>query len=132
MKKHSIYISLFFLVFVTGCYQDEVIPSKPGIALPPVADLQYEVRDTGVTLSWKLPTSFSEDIIQPVSVQVRISVNGHNAGTHILPNAPESYSYPSYDPSKTYRFTVKVIGDVDTADPHVSDLRYSLGKTVAF
>lgn len=132
MKKFIFHITTFCIILFTGCNRDEIIPSKPGEAILPVEDLQYAIADTDVNLTWNLPSSFSEEIIQPVSILVRISVDGQNAGTYVLENAPESYTYNSYDPLKDYRFTVKVMGDVDTMDPHVSNLRYSLGKTVAF
>ncbi|MEX2593083.1 MAG: DUF4945 domain-containing protein [Anditalea sp.] len=132
MKNLIFYIFTFCIILSTGCNRDEIIPSKPGEALYPVEDLQYAIDDSNVILTWQLPSSFSDEIIQPVSVLVRISIDGQNAGTHVLQSAPESYSYSPYDPLKEYRFTVKVMGDVDTVDPHVSDLRYSLGKTVAF
>lgn len=132
MKKLIRYPSFSCLLLTTACSQDDIIRSKPGEALLPVEDLNYSVSDNNVVLTWKLPSSFSEDIVKPVSVQVRVAVDGQNAGTHVLENAPESYSYSPYDSSKAYRFTVKVRGDVDTSDPYVSNLRYSLGKTVAF
>jgi len=92
----------------------------------------HDIMGSNVNLTWQLPSSYPDDIIEPVEVQVKISVNGQNAGTHVLSNAPENYTYTPYDPSKNYRFTVKVMGEVSTENPHVSPLRYSLGKTVAF
>jgi hypothetical protein len=115
-----------------GCDRDEVLPSKPGEAISPVEDLQYTTGTSDVILTWQLPSSYPDNTVQPVSVQIKLSIDGQNAGTFVLPNAPERYTYSPYDPSKEYRFTVKVVGDVDTMDPFVSDLRISLGKTVAF
>ena len=41
-------------------------------------------------------------------------------------------TFTDYDPQDTYKFIVKVRGEVDTDNPNLSDLRYSLGKTVEF
>lgn len=132
MKKIILYIVAFTVLLITGCYRDEILPYKPGEAIQPVENLQYTIAGTEVMLTWSLPPSYADEIIQPVAVQVRISVDGQNAGTHVIGNAPESYTYSSYDPQRKYRFTVKVVGDVDTQEAHVSNLRYSLGQTVAF
>ena len=132
MKKFILSIATVCMLLLMGCNNDEIIPSKPGEALQPVEELQYDLAEPNIRLSWQLPASFSADIIQPVSVQVKILVDGQNAGTHVLPDSPESYTYSPSDPSKEYRFTVKVMAEVDAENPNISNLRYSLGKTVAF
>jgi hypothetical protein len=132
MKKYFFYILILSVLLYSGCYEDEIIDSKPGEAIDPVTDLEYAIAETHVNLRWEFPSAYPEDILQPVSVLVRITVDGQTEGTVILEEAPVSYTYTAYDPSKTYRFTVKVVGAVETSDPYASDLRYSLGKTVAF
>ncbi|HLT06992.1 MAG TPA: DUF4945 domain-containing protein [Cyclobacteriaceae bacterium] len=115
---------------LSSCVSDDIIDSKPGEALAPVENLQYIVQGSAVQLTWDLPSSISSDVIQPVSVQIRVAIDGQSGGTFVLDNAPESFLYSGYDPLKTYRFTVKVLGEVDTTEPHISNLRYSLGKTI--
>lgn len=132
MNNFLLYISAFCLILISGCNKDEILPYKPGEALQPVENLDFTLADTEVLLTWNLPTSYPDVIVQPVSVQIRISVDGQNAGTHVLENAPESYTFSPYEPQRNYRFTVKVMGDVDTMDPHRSNMKYSLGETVAF
>lgn len=130
-KNNIIYIILLSVV-CSGCVSDEIIDSKPGEALAPVENLDYDIQGAAVEISWELPQSFSGDIIQPVSVQIRIAADGQNNGTFVIDNAPERFLYSGYDPQKAYRVTVKVVGMVDTAEAHISNLRYSLGKTVSF
>lgn len=130
MKSITLYIIVLGLVFLSGCSEDGIVDSKPGDPIDSVTNLEFSIDTSGVKLTWKLPSSFPEDIIQPVSVFIRVKTDGITADTKELGDAPESYTYTSYDPSKEYRFTVKVMGRVDTDEPHVSDLRYSLGKTV--
>lgn len=132
MKRYIFYSSIFCVLLCSGCREEEIILSKPGEPIDPVSNLEYAIADSSATLIWELPATFSDEIIKPVSVLIRISIDGQNAGTYILENAPESYTYSPYDPSKTYRFTVKIQGAVDTSDPYRSKLRISPGKTVAF
>lgn len=131
MKKYLLYIYFLGILFCAGCSKEELITSKPGESIAPVTNLAYSVAENQVNLTWKLPATFSEDIMQPVTVLVRISVDGQSGGTQVLENAPESFSYLSYDPAKKYRFTVKVQGKVNTTDPYRSKLRVSPGSTVA-
>lgn len=131
MKKYVVYISILSVLFCSSCYEDEIIDSKPGESIDPVSNLEYSISSDNVILTWNLPSTYPDDIIEPVLVQIRILIDGQSGGTVVLERAPESYTFSPYDSSKEYRFTVKVMAEVDTSDPHVSDLRYSLGKTVA-
>jgi len=120
-------ISLF--VF-TAC-EYEIIDSKPGESLDPVSNLNYSVSGSEVTLTWDLPTSYPDDIIQPVSVFIRITRNGASAGTQTISEAPTSFTFP-YESGSSYKFIVKVMGEVDTDNKNFSDLRYSPGVTIEF
>lgn len=131
MKKYFFYIPILsFLLICFSCQDEDILLSKPGEAIDPVTNLDYSIAGDKVNLTWKLPSTLPNDIIEPVSVQIKISIDGQNKGARILENAPESFTFSSYDPSKKYRFTVKLKANVDTTDPHVSDLRYSLGNTI--
>lgn len=130
MKKIAFYISILSILIFSGCKDYEIIDSKPGEPISPVTNLAYTKSGTNVTLSWTLPTSFPNDILQPVSIIIKVIRNGQLIDTKEVMNAPVSYIYPSYDSSKKYKFTVKVKGNVNTKDPKFSNLRYSLGQTV--
>lgn len=130
-KNSLLYVVLLFVV-LSGCVSDEIIDSKPGEPLAPVENLSYSIQGTAAEITWDLPNAISADIIQPVSVQIKVAADGQNSGTFVIDNAPESYLYSGYDPQKNYRVTVKVTGMVDTTEPHISNFRYSLGKTVVF
>lgn len=132
MKKHIFYISVLCVLFCSACYKDEILTSKPGQPIDVVTNLDHAVSDSNINLTWKLPATLPADIIKPVSVFIQISVDGQNRGSVVLENAPEMYTYSPYEASKTYKFTVKVMGRVDTKDPAVSNLRYSAGQTVSF
>ena len=131
MKKLAYFFIMFSILVFSAC-EYEIIDSKPGEPLDPVSNLNYSISGSEVTLTWDLPTSYPDDIIQPVSVFIRIIINGVNAGTQTLEGAPESYTFTGYDPQDTYKFIVKVRGEVDTDNPNLSDLRYSLGSTIEF
>lgn len=132
MKKYFIYISILSALFYTACQKDEIITSKPGEPIGPVTNLEHSASDTNINLTWKLPATLPADIIKPVSVFITTSIDGQNKGNAVLDNAPETYTFSPYDAAKKYRFTVKVMGKVDTKSPNVSSLRYSPGQTVSF
>ena len=113
-----------------SCRDEDVLLSKPGEPIQPVSNLGSSFFGPDVILTWELPQDYPDDVVQPVSVMVRVTIDGHNEGDVILENAPTSYTHPGYDPAKAYKFTVKVRGEVETDDPAESDLRYSLGQTV--
>jgi hypothetical protein len=126
------YAAILSVFCCFGCQKEEILTSKPGEPLAPVTDLAHAINGSEATLTWELPATYAADVITPVSVMVRITVNGASGGTQVLPNAPERFTYPNYDPAKSYRFTVKVQGAVDTQDPARSKLRLSPGATIAF
>lgn len=130
MKKNIYYISILLLFLFSGCKKEEIKTSKPGEPISPVTNLQGSIAGDKVNLNWKLPSSLPKDIVTPVSVLISTSIDGVNE-TLVLENAPENYTYTSFKPSKKYVFTVKVIGNVNTKDPYVSNLRYSPGETIA-
>ncbi|MEJ7682764.1 MAG: DUF4945 domain-containing protein [Segetibacter sp.] len=132
MKKHIFYISVLCVLFCSACYKEEIITSKPGEPIGAVTNLEHAVSDSNINLTWKLPATLPADIIKPVSVFIQISVDGQNRGSVVLENAPETYTYTPYEAAKKYKFTVKVMGKVDTKNPAVSNLRYSPGQTVSF
>lgn|SRR5690606_27520056 len=130
--KNSLLYVVLLVGLLAGCVSEDIIDSKPGEPLSPVENLSYSIQGTAVEIAWDLPQAISADIIQPVSVQIRVAADGQNSGTFVIDNAPESFLYSGYDPQKSYRFTVKVTGRVDTTEPHISNFRYSLGKTISF
>lgn len=132
MKKYLFYISIICAFFCAGCEDEEILLSKPGESIAPVTNLQHTISDGNAVLTWDLPATLPDDIIEPVAVLIKVSIDGQNAGTHVLENAPVSYTHAPYDPSKEYKFTVKVQGEVDTTDPYRSKLRISPGNTIAF
>lgn len=132
MKKYIFYISILSVLFYSACNKDDIITSKPGKPISPVTNLAYSISDSNINLTWKLPSALPDDIIPPVSVLIKISIDGQNRGTLVLENAPENYTFSPYDPAKTYRFTVKVMGKVNTQDKNFSNLRYSPGETISF
>lgn len=131
MKKSIFYLSILLIIICSGCKKDEVIDSKPGESIGPVTNLNHSVSGNTVNLTWKLPATLPNDIITPVAVVIQVAIDGKIMSTVTLDNAPASYTYSPYDSSKKYRFTVKVKGNVNSTDPNVSKLRYSLGETLS-
>jgi hypothetical protein len=132
MKRYIFCFSLLAVLFCAGCQKEEILTDKPGEAVAPVTDLKHTVAGNQAELTWKLPATLPKDIVKPVSVLVRILVDGQNGGTQVLNNNPERFTYPGYDAARKYRFTVKVQAGVDTQDPARSKLRLSPGTTITF
>jgi len=132
MKKFLFYTSILCLLFCASCRDEEIILSKPGEPITPLTNVKYSISEDKVTLTWDLPATLPEDIVKPIAVLIKVSVDGRNEGTHVITDAPVSFTYSPYDPSKQYRFTIKAQGDVNTTDPYRSKLRISPGNTVAF
>lgn len=133
MKNYIFYISIMCFTLFCSCDNEELITSKSGIHLDPVTNLEHSIAGKEAVLAWDLPSNIDEKIITPISVQIDISIDGKKeGGSVVLEDNPKSYNYSSYDPSKKYRFTVKAMASVDTSDPNVSDLLYSLGNTISF
>ena len=130
MKKYLFFISVLSLGLLLSCYDDDISYDKPGEPIDPVSDLSATPQGDQVLLSWSLPSGYPSDVIQPVSVQINVSIDGRREGGNIvLDGNPTSWSYP-YDSARTYRFTVKVLTHIETTQPHESDLRLSPGETV--
>jgi hypothetical protein len=142
MKNCLIVFSFLFILSACGY---EIIDSKPGDPINAISNLNYSISGSEITLTWDLPSSYPGDIIQPVSIFIRVTKqkkespseeyplynpSALNAGTFTLDEAPERFIYNQYDPNYIYRFTVKVMAKVDVKSPNVSDLRYSEGAIV--
>ena len=132
MKKIIYYITVISILIISGCTDREILDLKPGEPIDPVKNLQYSISGTDVNLTWTLPSSYPDDIIQPVSIFLRINRDGVTIQQTTLKDSPTSYVYKSYDALKKYTIIVKVVGSVNTTDPNVSNLRYSLGASVSF
>lgn len=119
---------LIIITLITSCTDRQIIDSKEGESINPVTDLNYSVNAPEVIFTWQMPTSYPQDIMQPVSVFVTIYKDNKKVSSITLPDAPTTYTYATYNSASTYRFIFKVLGNVDTDDLNKSKLRYSLGS----
>jgi hypothetical protein len=132
MKNTFCLVICSFLLLLYGCYDREILDSKEGDPIEPVANLAYTIDGNNVNLSWTLPAVYPSDIILPVSVVIKIYKNNTLISTVVVPNNPIIYTYTTYSSSSKYRIIVKVQANVDTEEVNKSKLRYSLGQTVSF
>ena len=132
MKKIAFLIIISSIFLFSACSEYEIIDSKPGESIDPVTNLNHSISGSQASITWDLPSSYPNDVIEPVSVYIIIKRNGQNAGTRTLDNAPESFTYDGYDPSSTYKFTVKVKAAIQVESKNFSNLRYSPGVTIEF
>ncbi len=128
----NLYICLLFIAAfaITGCYDRDIIEHKPGESIDPVTNLNYTIDGTEITFTWTLPSSFPDDILLPVSVQMTVFKDNIQVSSTAIPDAPTTYIYTQYDPESIYRFIFKVKANVDTEDQSVSNVRYSKGTVV--
>ena len=130
MKNKISLIIGFIILVMTGCYDRDIIDAKPGESIDPVTNLNYTVDGNSVNLTWALPTQFPDDIILPVSAMIKVYEDDILKSTVTIADAPTTYTYISYNAENSYRFIVKVVGEVDTDNPNVATTRYSLGEFV--
>jgi hypothetical protein len=130
MKTKISLIICSIILFVSGCYDREIIDFKSGNPIDPVTNLDYAIDGANVTLSWDLPAQYPDDIVLPVSVLIRVHVDDVLKSSPKLTDSPTTYTYTTYDPLKSYVFVVKVVGSVETDDPNMSTTRYSPGEYV--
>jgi hypothetical protein len=126
MKKLFI-ACLVLAALLTGCEDRQIIDSKEGESISPVTGLNYTVNEPEVVFTWQMPSSFPQDILQPVSVFVTVYKDNKKVTTVTLTDAPTTYTYSGYNSASIYRFIFKVRGDVNTDDLNESKLRYSSG-----
>lgn len=138
MKKliYIYYLPMLFLF--TGCKKEPVIDSKAGVSLPVVANLTLQkTAEKEVRLTWSIPTSISDQIVQPLSVYIEVNevisvTKTVPAFTTTLPDAPTEFVYQVPDAAKTYHITVKLTGNTKISDPNYSSKIYSAGQTVIY
>jgi hypothetical protein len=130
MKNNISLAICFIILMLTGCYDRDIIDAKPGEPIDPVTNLNYTIDGSSVALTWVLPAQYPDDIILPVSVMIKVYQDDILKSTVTAADAPTSYIYGSYNADISYRFIVKVVGNVDTEDPNVAKTRYSLGEFV--
>nr|WP_198160609.1 DUF4945 domain-containing protein [Pedobacter panaciterrae] len=138
MKK-IIYICYLPLIFLfTGCKKEAVIESKAGVSLPVVTNLKLQ-KTTGneVKLTWGIPSSISDQIVQPLSVFIEVSevisvTKTVSVFSTTLANAATEFVYQLPDAAKTYHLTVKLLGNTKVVDKNYSSRIYSLGQTVVY
>lgn len=118
---------LLITTLLTGCYEREILDYKEGESIAPVSSLNYTVNESDVIFSWGLPSSYPNDIIQPVSVVITVYIDDVKVSTVTIDDAPTAYTYSLYSSENTYRFIFKLMSEVETDDPNISPVRYSLG-----
>ena len=128
----NLYICLLFIAAfaITGCYDRDIIEKKPGESIDPVTNLNYTIDGTDITFTWTLPSSFPDDILLPVSVQMTVFKDNIQVSSTAIPDAPTTFIYTGYNAESIYRFIFKVKANVDTEDQSVSNVRYSKGTVV--
>jgi hypothetical protein len=129
MKNLKYIVFGIIILFASGCYDRDIIDSKPGEPIDPVTNLSYLVEEGNIILSWNLPADNPSDIILPVSVYIKVYRDEVLISTVTIAETT-TYTYSAYNSEKSYRFVVKVVGDVDTDDPNAAVTRYSLGAYV--
>ena len=130
MKKLHICFLFMAAIAFTGCYDREILESKPGDSIDPVTNLNYIINEPEIAFSWTLPSSYPDDILHPVSVHLTVFKDNIQVSATTITDAPTAYAYTGYDSESTYRFIFKVSADVDTDDESLSNLRYSAGVVV--
>jgi hypothetical protein len=139
VMKKIIYMCCLPLIFLfTGCKKEPVIESKAGVSLPMVTNLQLQkTAEKEVKLTWGIPSSVSDQIVQPLNIFVEVNevisvTKTVSVFSTTLANAPTEFVYQLPDAAKTYHITVKLMGNTKVVDKNYSSQIYSLGQTVVY
>jgi len=128
-------MSILAMILFTACNDVDVFEPVYGDPIDPVTDLKYSISGNIVTITWVLPSSYPDDIVQPVSIYLVFNYGGQKPMTMVLPEAPISFVFDEYNPEMSYKAIVKVLGYVDKNSEAVGvggDYRLSLGQTIYF
>ena len=120
----------------TGCYDRDIIDSKPGVSLPTVTGLAYSMSDRTATVTWGIPSNIPSEIARPM--RINVEVLQYRPGTyspvrvHLVTLEDEATSTTYEVPSDGYEYHViiKLVGNVKDPPYGTSNLIYSLGQTV--
>jgi len=106
----KVFVLTFVVIQFSSCYDRSIIDSKSfGFSLPKVENLNYTKQGNIVTLTWKIPANISTDFKRPVEVSIQTVEN--NIYRNIILVFDENTSANiTIDPSKNYRFVVKLLG----------------------
>lgn len=110
--KYLIRITLltFVAVSLLSCYDRDIIDFKGlNYSLPKVSNLNYTKQEKVVTLKWEIPTAIAAEFKRPLEVDIQ-KVENDIYREIIVVAGEETTRDITIDPTKTYRFVVKLSG----------------------
>ena len=135
MKKRSLVHVLFVglvAVLAAGCYDRGIVDAKDfDHSLPQVEDLDYSKQGNTVTLTWSIPGTISPAFERPLDVSIQKVEDDIYREVITVGGEGSSHSI-DVDPSKSYRFVVKLAGNlsVDARETGKPDRVYSDGQVI--
>ena len=131
-KIEKLIVSALTLILLTGCYDRDVIDSKDfNHPLPKVENLSYTQEGNVITLSWEIPDNISEDFIRPLEASIQVVENDIYIQKISVLDEINSVEI-TIDPSKEYRFIVKLLGFLtpEAREEGFTDRVYSEGVII--
>jgi len=110
--KYLIRVTLlaFIAVSLVSCYDRDIIDFKGlNYSLPKVSNLNYTKQENVVTLKWAIPTAIAAEFKRPLEVDIQ-KVEDDIYREIIVLAGEETTRDITIDPTKTYRFVVKLSG----------------------
>lgn len=131
IMKNLVYLFVLLTIPISSGCTDDILMSKDGSSIQPVQNLDFVLGNSEVILTWDLPENYPPDIILPVTVRVDIYCDGVLLESSVIPESPVSFLYSGYVSDKSFRFVVKVRGEVNAENPYMAKVRLSPGRVVA-
>lgn len=122
----------FIAVSLQSCYDRDIIDLKEfKHTLPKVKNLSYTKTVDMVSLKWEIPADISTDFIRPLEVSIQ-KVEDDIYREVIIVGGEETSRDITIDPSRTYRFVVKLSGYLtdEVRLEGKSERVYSLGEVL--
>lgn len=128
IMKNLVYLFVLLTIPISSGCTDDILMSKDGSPIQPVQNLDFVLNNNELILTWDLPANYPSDIILPVSVRVDIYSDGVLLESTVIPESPVSFLYNGYSADKSFRFVVKVRGEVNSENPYMAKVRLSPGR----
>src|SRR5690554_406868 len=110
----KLFIVTLSLIILAGCYDRDIVDRKDfNYSLPTVENLSVTQQSNKAILTWTIPADISENFRRPIEVSIQV-VENDIYRQKIAVFDEETSREIEIDPTKDYKFIVKLLGFLTT------------------
>lgn len=110
----KLFIVTLSLIILAGCYDRDIVDRKDfNYSLPTVENLSVTQQSNKAILTWTIPADISESFRRPIEVSIQV-VENDIYRQKIAVFDEETSREIEIDPTKDYKFIVKLLGFLTT------------------